>query len=243
MVAGHCMRNEMIRLEDIAKDLGETFPHRKVCLELKDVPQNVALPRSWENFGLRPEMAPVFPDGWNSFSNEFPSTVALLNDCLLGTVLLLGDEVELAYIFHDGNGLYYYVGGTPIGSESTETFEFKHLPSRLQDFYREVHDGYTFFPARSMGPQHLGDQSRVSELADEADDSFAAGWITVFSNGGGDYVAVNADSHGDSDGLIWWHENPATPEFDIDVFRAMDAWMNTFLEDTKPREQLVGKPS
>lgn len=105
-----------------------------------------------------------------------------------------------------------------------------------------MHDGYTFFPARSMGPQRLGDQSRVSELVDEADDSFVAGWITVFSNGSGDYVAVNADSHDDSDGLIWWHENPATPEFAIDVFRVMDAWMGVFLADTKPRAQLLGKP-
>ncbi|MEF8765144.1 hypothetical protein [Stenotrophomonas sp. A3_2] len=69
-----------------------------------------------------------------------------------------------------------------------------------------------------------------------------AGWITVFSNGSGDYVAVNADSHDDSDGLIWWHEHPATPEFAIDVFRVMDAWMGVFLADTKPRAQLLGKP-
>jgi len=222
-------------LDDIAKNLADTFPRHKICLELKEVPRGVTLPRSWENFGLRPEVAPVFPDGWNSFSNEFPSIIALFNDCLLGTALLLGDDVELAYIFHDGSSLYYYVGGRPVEDGSTETFQLKHLPSRLQDFYREVHDGYTFFPARSMGPQRLVDQSRVSELVDEADNSFAAAWITVFSNGGGDYVAVNADSHGDSGSLIWWHENPATPEFDIDIFSVMDAWMGIFLEDTNPR--------
>ncbi|MEF8765145.1 hypothetical protein [Stenotrophomonas sp. A3_2] len=152
----------MTTLDDIAKDLGDTFPYRKVCLSPDDVPKDVALPRSWENFGLRPHVAPFFPDGWRSFSNEFPSTIALFKDCLLGTALLLGDETELAYIFHDGNGLYYYLGGRPVEGAATETFEFKHLPSRLQDFYREVHDGYTFFPARSMGPQRLGDQSRVS---------------------------------------------------------------------------------
>ncbi len=225
--------------DDIVRDLGDTFPHHKVCLSPKDVPRDVALPRSWENFGLRPDVAPVFPAGWSSFSNEFPSTIALFNDCLLGTALLLGDEIELVYIFHDGNSLYYYIGGRPVEDGTTETFQFKHLPSRLQDFYREVHDGYTFYPARSMGPQRLADQSRVSELVDEADDSFAAGWITVFSNGSGDYVAVNADSHDDSDALIWWHENPAAPELDIDVFRVMDAWMKIFLEDTQPREPKV----
>lgn len=169
--------------------------------------------------------------------------IELFNDCLLGTALLLGDDVELAYIFHDGSSIFYYVGGKPIEAEVAESFSFKHLPSRLKSFYREVHDGFTFFPARSMGPQPLADQSRVSDLVDDIDDSFAAGWITVFSNGGGDYVAVNADSRSDSDGLIWWHENPATPEFDINVFNVMDAWMGIFLEDAKPYAQLAGKAS
>lgn len=234
---------KIITLDAIAADLGDTFPLHKVYLKRQDVPQDVELLGNWENFGLRPEVTTFFPDCWNSFSNEFPSIIALFNDCLLGTALLLGDDVELAYIFHDGSSFFYYVGGKPIEAEVAESFSFKHLPSRLKSFYREVHDGFTFFPTRSMVPQPLADQSRISDLVDDIDDSFAAGWITVFSNGGGDYVAVNSDSRSDSDGLIWWHENPATPEFDIDVFNVMDAWMGIFLEDAKPYAQLAGKAS
>ncbi|QNV67662.1 hypothetical protein F7661_18665 [Pseudomonas sp. CFA] len=92
-----------------------------------------------------------------------------------------------------------------------------------------------------MGPQCLSDQSRVSDLVDEEDDSFADKWITVFSNGAGDYVAVEADKQDDTEGLIWWHEDPVTPEMGIDIFEVMDAWMAIFLEDTKSRNELIVK--
>jgi len=231
----------MIGIDDVVQSINATFSGCKVCFSRKDVPQNLVLPKDWELFGLRLEETAVYPQRWDSFSNEFPSVIALLRDCLLGTVLLLGDEVEMLYVFHDGKGFYYYLGGMPVERAVVEKAEFKHLPSRLQDFYREVHDGYTFFPARSMGPQRLSDQSRVSELVDEGDDSFAENWITVFSNGGGDYVAVESDKLEETEGLIWWHEDPMTPEWKIDIFEVMDAWMSIFLEDIKPRAELVAK--
>ncbi|AHC82908.1 SMI1/KNR4 family protein [Pseudomonas shirazica] len=231
----------MITLNDIVQDIGNTFSDYKICFSRMDVPSDVALPKSWEQFGLALEGSPVYPQGWKSFSSEFPSVISLLNDSLLGTVLMLGDSIELVYVFHDVNGFYYYVGGVPVEGGATDNGEFKHLPARFQDFYRDVHNGYTFFPARSMGPQSLGDQSRVSNLVDEEDDSFAERWITVFSNGGGDYVAVDGDKDNDTEGLIWWHEDPMVPELGIDIFEVMDTWMATFLEDTKPRDELIAK--
>lgn len=192
-----------------------------------------------EKFGLGLEVGPVYPDGWNSFSNEFSTVISLFSECLLGTVLLLGDAVEMAYVFHDGKSFYYYVGGAPVEGRAVEGFQLERLPGRLQDFYREVHDGYTFFPARSMGPQCLCDQSRISDLVDEDGGCHAENWITVFSNGGGDYVAVEADKHAGAEGLIWWHEDSASPELGIDIFEVMNAWMGIFLEDTKSREELI----
>lgn len=231
----------MITVNDITQALRDIFPDREVCFDLTDVPQNITLPRGWEKFGLSLETVPAYPDDWNSFAHEFPTTIALLKNCLLGTALLIDDEVEMVYVFHDGNSFYYYVGGTPTEVDVLNAMKSKHLPGRLQDFYREVHNGYTYFPTRSMGPQRLNEQSLVSDLVDDEDDSFAKNWITLFSNGGGDYVAVEAGNNDNTEGLIWWHEEPATPELGIDIFEIMDAWMAIFLEDTKPRKELILK--
>ncbi|MHA7116889.1 SMI1/KNR4 family protein [Pseudomonas promysalinigenes] len=231
----------MITLNDIIQVIENTFADCKICFDHNDVPADLCLPKSWERFGLNLESSPVYPQSWNSFSNEFPSVISLFNGSLLGTVLMLGASVKLVYVFHDANGLYYYVGGMPVEAYTADNVNFNGLPARLQEFYRDVHDGYTFFPARSMGPQSLGDQSRVSDLVDEDDDSFAKQWITVFSNGAGDYVAVDAAKRGDTEGLIWWHEHPMVPELDVDVFEVMNAWMAIFLEDTKPRDEIIAK--
>lgn len=231
----------MITLNDLCQDVKGAFSGSIICFDRKEVPPGIVLPKSWEQFGLSLEVSPVYPQGWSSFSNEFPSVIALFNDSLLGTVLLLGDEIELLYVFHDASGFYYYVGGMPVEGGGIENGELKNLPGRLQDFYREVHDGYTFYPSRSMGPQSLSDQSRVSNLVDEEDDSFAENWITVFSNGGGDFIAVDANHQDDTEGLIWWHEDPMSPEEGVDIFEVMDAWMAIFLEDTKSRDELIAK--
>ncbi|TDF81474.1 hypothetical protein E1573_16950 [Pseudomonas sp. H9] len=80
----------------------------------------------------------------------------------------------------------------------------------------------------------------MSDLIDEEDVSFAENWIAVFSNGAGDYVAVDAKVE-ESGGLIWWHEEPKAPEFGVDIFEVMNAWMAIFLEDTKTRDELIAK--
>lgn len=231
----------MINMNDMVKDIAGMFADRKVCFTRSDVPSNVVLPESWEGFGLDLDKAPKYPEAWQNYSNEFPSVIALLNDSLLGTVLLVGGKLELLYVFHDASGFYYYVGGVPVNISVVEAAEFRVLPGRLQEFYREVHDGYTFFPARSMGPQSLSDLTHVADLIDEEDASFAEGWITVFSNGGGDFVAIDSNASDDSEGLVWWHEEPMAPEFGVDIFEVMDAWMAIFLEDTKTRNELIAK--
>lgn len=229
----------MIRLNDIVEDIKSTFTGRKFFFDRAEVSAGIVLPKAWESFGLRLDDAPAYPDSWQSYSTEFPSVIALLNNSLLGTVLLADDKLELLYVFHDANGFYYYIGGLPVEGVATDKEMFEALPIKLQRFYREVHDGYTFFPARSMGPQSLSDISRVSDFIDEEDVSFADSWITVFSNGGGDFVAIDTVAEKASEGLIWWHENPTTPEYGVDIFEIMDAWMTVFLEGTRSREELI----
>lgn len=231
----------MIVLNDIIQDIHKNFSNRKICFDRKDVPLGVDLPEAWGRFGLCLNETPTYPLGWKSFANEFPSVVALLDEGLLGTALLVDDVMELLYVFHDANGFYYYVGGLPVGRSVEEKEEFKSLPDKLRKFYQLVHDGFTFFPARSMGPQRLSDFSRVSDLIDEEDVSFAESWITIFSNGGGDFVAIDSNATHGSEGLIWWHEDPMAPENEVNIFEVMDAWMAIFLEDTKPREELIAR--
>ncbi|MBF7142717.1 MULTISPECIES: SMI1/KNR4 family protein [Pseudomonas] len=222
--------------EEIVQQFKADFAGKDVYLSLSELPQGLVIPEGWEGFGIRGTEPPRFPDAWHLFKNEFPWVTSLLDVGLLGTAILKDNTVNLIYVFHDSNGLYYYVGGAPISATPKEKMlsEFG-IQGRLADFYNSVHDGFTFYAARSMGPAALEDMFFISDGMDEEDTEFAEGWLALFSNGGGDYIALDIDSTAKNNGLIWWHEEPFTPERDMDIFETMDTWMSIFLEDTKLR--------
>lgn len=225
----------MITPLEIKEQTKHAFPDRNIYFSPADAPQNLILPKGWENFGVLPSAGLLFPDTWRDFSNELPWVVSLLDKCLLGTAILGGSPTELLYIFHDANGLYYYIGGEPLADSNTALA----FGGRLSEFYKKVHNGFTFYPANSMGPLKICDCTYVSELIDEENTDFATKWLTILSNGGGDYLAVDLNKPFDNDGIIWWHEEPMEPELDMDIFGVMDTWISIFLEDTRLRDDIL----
>ncbi|MDU8647338.1 hypothetical protein [Pseudomonas amygdali] len=207
------------------------FAGRDIYFSPFQLPPGLEIRSEWQNFGIASSITPSFPLAWQTFSDELPWVTSLLDKCLLGTAILVGSSIELLYIFHDNNGLYYYIGGEPL-SRSDNALIFG---GRIADFYYTIHNGFTFYPAQSMGPQKIEDCVFVSDLIDEHDTDFAAKWLAVFSNGGGDYLAVDTINAANDNGLIWWHEQPLEPESGVVFFEIMDTWMSIFLEDTKQR--------
>ncbi|QKZ02412.1 hypothetical protein [Pseudomonas eucalypticola] len=164
----------------------------------------------------------------------------LLDDCLLGSAILHDEstsDVFLVYVFHDISALYYYVGGLPVRQQVAGE-KLKGFPARLSEFYNDVHNGFTFFPARSMGPLSVDDFSSLSDLVDE-DVEISDSLVTVFSNGGGDYLVIDRDGHDEDKGFIWWHDEPLTTLQEINIFEVMNTWISIFLEDTRLRNEFL----
>lgn len=204
-----------------------------------ELPAGVSLPKEWQEFGVISEDAPKFPTSWQLFANDLPWILSLLDVGLIGTAVVHDSALELLYIFHDANGLYYYTGGLPLGQISTEPAAFCPFKGKILRFYHEVHNGFVFHPAQSMGPQKIEHTSCVADLIDEENAEFASSWVTLLSNGAGDYLAVDIASSNDSEGIIWWHDQPLEPETGVNVFEVMDSWMSTFLEDTQSRDSII----
>ena len=229
----------MITLDDVVDQTRACFAGRDVYFAASELPENLVLPGEWMDFGVVLKNEQRFPLSWNIFRNDLPWVFSLLERCLIGTVIVAGEDVELAYIFHDANGLYYYVGGLPLSSSSSSDNKFAALTGKLSRFYSSVHNGFTFFPARSAGPEKQEDDSFVAELIDEEETSFADDWMTIFSNGGGDYLAIDLNGQDQDKGIIWWHEEPMDPETDVNIFEIMDTWISIFLEDTQLRHEII----
>lgn len=231
--------SKMITLENVVEQVKTCFVDRDVFFSPNELPADVVVPTGWKEFGAVFSEQPKFSVAWYSFADKLPWVLSLLDTCLIGTFVLGGEKIELLYVFHDANGLYYYVGGLPLSSCPLKSDKINLIAGRLSDFYLHVHNGFTFFPAQSMGPQKIEDLSRVADLIDEEETSFAESWITVFSNGGGDYLAVDINNQAEDKGVIWWHEQSMEPELGIDVFEVMDTWISIFLEDTQLRSDIL----
>ena len=208
----------MTNFDDVVADVRKTFVGQDVFFSAAEIPGTILIPEQWAGFGIRQEGASMIPEAWLSFEKELPWVLSLLSSCLIGTAVVLSDEVELVYIFCDDNGFYYYIGGRPLSAELINGSVLEFFPEKLSEFYVRLHDGFTFYPAQSMGPQKIQDMSCVADFVDEEDVRFAKNWMTVFSNGGGDYLAIDVKSNDESKGLIWWHEEPAEPELNVNIF-------------------------
>ncbi|MDO7912170.1 hypothetical protein Q6A49_16665 [Pseudomonas sp. 22-AL-CL-001] len=141
----------MALVDKVLQRVGEAFPGRSIFFDPSDVPADIEVPAAWSGFGLCHSGTPNYPKAWNQFVDEFPSVVEIHTECLLGTALLIGEELELLYVFHNASGLYYYLGGAPVEPSLCETDHFRNLPENFKPFTRTCMTGIRFSPPDRWG--------------------------------------------------------------------------------------------
>ncbi len=206
------------------------FGNSNVYFSASELPEGARLPESWKNFGLIYSDSLNIPIEWTSFSNQLPWLMSLFKQGLLGTACLTSPNMKLIYIFEDIDGLYYYTGEPSLTYESAPEKLFSFLPSKLREFYENVHNGFTFHPIQSMGPLKILDFTHINSISEETmpESQYLLGF---FSNGGGDYIAIDTKAAANNF-YIWWHEKQNCPDNVPDIWETMDAWISIFLEDT-----------
>jgi hypothetical protein len=226
----------MITIADIKSAVYERFSGSQVYFSAEELPPEFKMPADWQNFGLGG--AGRYPQCWRLFMDKLPWVFKLIENCLMGTVIVVEDKIYLAYIFHDEEMFYFYTGEPPVAAGSQDYLTVENFPPRLAVFYTMVHNGFTFSPANSMGPMNIKDLSRIVDLVD-GDTDFSLSLTTIFSNGGGDYLAIDLSEPNRETGAIWFHENPLELEEDVNLFAVMDAWISIFLEDSRFRDEFL----
>ncbi|MFP5392566.1 MAG: SMI1/KNR4 family protein, partial [Gammaproteobacteria bacterium] len=159
----------------------------------------------------------------------------------LSVVLEADGSPSLLYQYTvNGRDVNYYRGRLPVSSVPERLRSvWERVPVALRAFYLNLHDGWTFLPADSMGPLPLADWAFLSDDKFDIDVATSRAMpadpctvLTVFHNGAGDYLCLNFsdDSQPEATGLIWWHEDPSNPEH-VDFWGVLDVWIGIFLED------------
>ncbi|VWB62208.1 hypothetical protein [Burkholderia lata] len=63
--------------------------------------------------------------------------------------------------------LNFFIGRAPLRERGpVDAPRWTALPEELRFFHQAVHDGWTFFPANSMGPLPLADQAALADKLD-----------------------------------------------------------------------------
>ncbi len=211
-----------------------------------DIQTDMAVPDAWvemlrqQNVGAKSWLAP-----WKPYQHLLPGTYDFLQQKVRGVCVLLKDQQppSLLYVYSQKEKNYFYRGWCPLGNQVPEGKEedWSCLLPGLQQFYRELHDGWTQLSSNSMGPlpvkdiKYLSDWDWELEPDEEARLPFRlSNVITVFGNGGGDILGLDL-THGvsasEDRALAWWHEEPLAPMLNKNFWGLMDGWIGGQVED------------
>lgn len=215
--------------EEIKKAIVDELKEYDVYFSLEEIPDNIFLPDQWLDFGPAEVGKKCTPGEWSNYSELLPWVSAWIENCVLGTVVAISDRPFLMYVFSGEGDLYFYMGGVPLGLESTRLDNYKDFPESLKKFYCELHNGFGFYIGCTMGPSPVEKFFSIKDLCDD-DYPNLPDMTAIFSSGAGDYMAIGK-GRASGQVFIWWHEKPDQPARDLDLWAYMDSWMSIFLED------------
>jgi hypothetical protein len=162
---------------------------------------------------------------------EMSNTISYFTEFLTDIELLrVGTLHYLLYSIRqlDKDQVLFYVGGNPLQRNYTNNpqlaADWNRLPIKIRDFYEQLHDGFFYWPSRTMG---LDAVEKViflgkyrwpiqAQLQPEIDLSCSHGF---FTNGEGSYISLET-SHGSA--MLWDANQP--PKTNINFWDWIDEW-------------------
>jgi hypothetical protein len=233
--------------EDLLNELRRFRRNSRLILHPDDLPAGITLPSKWSSVVSAPFGTSKVVDWreWDTIANKVPTIGYFLERNLLFNSVCLDERADILHLLYVYTSLdsdiYFYAGRPPVVDIPRKVAGiWTHFPPELREFYLTLHNGWTFLPSNSNGPSALDDCAFISEdqfdFTDEkaAEAAFDASKVlTLFHNGAGDYLCLNLadiNPEGEASAMIWWHEEPAKPDF-VDFWPALDAWIGISFED------------
>ena len=143
-----------------------------VWLAADEMPADVDVPPAWRALLAAPDdlLADRLVQMWAGIIDRLPAVAQFFRDKLARPAVFRNDggDVVLLYPYtveHDD--LNFFIGRAPLRERwPDDAPPWTALPEALRRFHQTVHDGWTFFPANSMGPLPLADQAALAGKLD-----------------------------------------------------------------------------
>lgn len=171
-----------------------------------------------------------------SLGTELRNTISYVSEFARDVeLMMLGENYLLMYtILNRLGGTVYYAGGNPYQRQYPPTDPapeergilpyWGRVPVPLRTFYEQTHDGFYYFPSRSMG---LNPVWEVRCLGDYDLGSMAgyAGRLAeayTFFSASENHVLVDLANPDPNGGVLWLQD--AEPDFGINFWDVVDEW-------------------
>ena len=208
---------------------------------LTGVDSNVQeLPKLWQDIlaiSERQERVKQVLQYWQQKVGKYLiNTTSYLSEYLYDVeVMKIGQDFYLLYtVVGRRHKVMYYAGGNPNKTKAAlnsigQSF-VSQLPESLKKFYFELHDGFYYYPSRSMG---LEATQSIMRLADEEWGILEDGApvpidlsssYSFFTNGMGRYVVLDlSEGNPLSEAVLWDSSAPA--RYHLDFWAIVDEWI------------------
>ena len=189
----------------------------------------------------------TWAEPWQGFRDLLPGVCDFLQRKVHGVCVLIkdGKPPSLLYVYSSGDHFYFYRGGPALGETVPDDPRniWARLPPKLQEYYRDVHNGWTQLSSDSMGPlpfediEFLSDHGWGDDETEELDTllpSRLENVAMVFGNGGGDWLCLDLSLDKkavEAHALNWWHEDTLEPDLDENFWARVDEWICAQIED------------
>lgn len=198
-----------------------------------------SLPRNWykifkeKDFTKRKNLILKI---WKKYAGvELRNTISYLNDFLEDIELIeINKRYSILYTIKNRLGqVVYYEGRSPHLNFNNDELEkeWSKIPSSIQSFYENIHNGFYYYASGSMGlvaledVVFLGDEEFDWSIIADLDDPLQIDLETsfgFFSNGMGTYVAIDYKNCTDDRATLWSAKEQ--PEYNINFWDYVDEW-------------------
>ena len=197
---------------------------------------NAPIPEYWKDAFLTNDLddrKAVILGVWRKYlAKELSNTILYLQTYLTDIELMkIGDEYSVLYTIlgYKTKMEFFYEGKNPVTeSEFSEKFNclIENIDKTIVDFYTKVHNGFYYYPSKTMGLDSTENIDSIADFEWEYEDQLEmdlTSCYNFFSNGMGTYVVLDLNQNLETGAYLW--STKELPKGNLNFWDIIDEWI------------------
>ena len=170
---------------------------------------------------------------WQKYlARELSNTILYLQTYLTDIELMrIGEEYSILYtvLSYKTKKIAFYEGGNPLSESNLgEKFDYpvEDIDKTIVDFYTKVHNGFYYYPSKTMGLDSTENIDSMTDFEWEYEDQLEmdlTSCYNFFSNGMGTYIVLDLTKNIENGAYLW--STKELPKGKLNFWDFTDEWI------------------